>query len=63
MAKIASIKVHLDSVNPYRLSYRPEGVKGAKWRGGFKSIEEVSKAADKAGVPVPRELDYVLKKR
>lgn len=42
------------------LSFRLEA-KGARWRGGFRSIVDVSNALDRLGVPVPREIDYRLK--
>lgn len=44
------------------LSYKP-AIKGARWRSGFDDMPDVSADADKAGVPSPREIDYLEEKK
>jgi hypothetical protein len=52
-----TIKVELKDDDT--LAYRPE-IKGARWRGGFKDMAEVGHDADKAGLALPREIDFVV---
>ncbi len=44
------------------LSYKPN-IKGARWRGGFDDLPDISDDADKVCVPSPREIDYVEEKK
>ena len=52
--------VHLDNPNTGQVSFKPEAVKGARWRRA-RSVYEASVLAD-AAMPTPRIIDYVKRK-
>jgi len=52
--------VHLDDAESGAVSFKPQAVKGARWRKAA-SIYEACHLAD-AVLPCPREIDYVARK-
>lgn len=57
-SRLPVILVHLD---PSRgvLSWKPDATKGARWRGGLRSMSEVCEAADAAGLPAHCLIEFV----
>jgi hypothetical protein len=57
VATIPTLLVHLDPSSGL-LSYKPDDMKGARWRGGFRDIGAVCNAADEV-MPDRYHIEYV----
>lgn len=59
-AALPVLLVHLDDPETGTVSFKPAGIKGARWRKA-RSVYEASTLADDV-LPCPRELHYVMRK-